>query len=277
MKKVLLASAALVASAGFAAADATVGGYGFAGIKYDGATDDVTVAHAVRLTFTANVETDNGVSLTAFTRTTVTGAGDGTETFERQRVDIAAAGLSARVGSTHGAAKTLARAAAFYGFDDGDVIAADNNTSVINDSGNNVLVQYTTGSFTVGVASTIGMAGGDEQDIGVKYSSGNITVGAGYATDESWMLALAYNFGQGSVKVGAGEDAAGNMELTGILSYNIGSATTLGVLIDDKDTNTDTIYGLDVSHDMGGATLSGTVGSNGAGDVVAGFGVFFGF
>ena len=211
MKKVLLASAALIASAGFAAADATVGGYGYAGVMYDGATDDVTVGHAVRLTFTANVETDNGVSLTAFTRTTITGAGDGTETFEQQRVDIAAGGLSARVGSTHGAAKTLARAAAFYGFNDGGIIAADNNTSVLNDSGNNVLVQYTTGTFTVGVASDVA---GATQDIGVRYSSGNITAGAGYASDDSWMVALSYNFGQGSVSVGAGEDAAGMAEYT---------------------------------------------------------------
>jgi outer membrane protein OmpU len=235
MKKVLLASAALVASAGFAAADAVVGGYGFAGVKWDEASDDVTVAHKVRLTFTANVETDSGVMLTAFTRTNIADLGDGTavtdlsDVWDKERVDIKAAGLSVRIGSTHGAAKTLARSAAFYGFDDGGVIAADNNTTPINDSGNNVLVQYTTGAVTVGVASTID---GVSQDIAVKYASGPLTVGAGYgvtdgASDDFWMAMVGYNFGQGEVKAGVGQDNAGMMEYNAILSYNVGAATTL--------------------------------------------------
>lgn len=302
MKKVLLASAALIASAGFAAADATVGGYGYAGVSYDGATDNVTVNHAVRLEFTASVETDNGISLTAYARSTISNndGGDGTvdttewtsipataaevdgrRVFEKTRIDIAAGGLSARIGSTNGAAKSLARSGAFYGYDDGGVVCGganvciDNNNSKLNDSGNNVLVQYTSGSFTIGVGSTID---GATQDIGVRYTSGNLTAGAGYSSDDEWMAMVSYGFGQGTATFGVSDTSAANtMQIVGILAYDIGSATTLGLGVEHNEGASDTSAYLDVSHDLGGATLSGTIGQDVAGTTRAGFGIFFGF
>lgn len=291
MKKVLLASAAaLVASAGIAAAEATVNGYGFAGVTYTdmpaAGASKTAVAHKVRLEFKVSKETDNGIKLGAYVR--LDASDSSAYAFTQERVEISSGGLSVRVGSTHGAAKTLGRALAYYGFNDGGVIGFDNNTTPLNDSGNNVLVQYTTGSFTVGIASD---AGGNAQDIGVKYSAGNLTVGAGYGTTNGvnfqgsgaavkgdfWMAAIGYNFGQGSVSVGIGEDSGGNQDIVGTLKYNVGSATTLGVAVESSDDNAETAYGLDVAYDLGGATLSGTVGKNGAGATVAGFGIFFGF
>ena len=60
MKKLLLASTALVMSAGVAAADVTVGGDGRMGLIYNG--DDVQFTSRVRVSFTLSGETDAGMA-----------------------------------------------------------------------------------------------------------------------------------------------------------------------------------------------------------------------
>jgi hypothetical protein len=70
MKKVLLATTILAASAGFAAADVTVTGTARMGVIYDGAKTDneLSFTNRVRIIFTASGETDGGLSFGASVR-----------------------------------------------------------------------------------------------------------------------------------------------------------------------------------------------------------------
>jgi outer membrane protein OmpU len=63
MKKVLLASTALIGFAGMAAAEVTISGSGRFGIVYtdDGTTSDTILSHRLRLNIDASTETDSGV------------------------------------------------------------------------------------------------------------------------------------------------------------------------------------------------------------------------
>jgi len=60
MKKLLVASTALLMTAGAAAADVTVGGNGRMGLHFDG--EDWNFTSRVRVTFTLSGQTDNGLS-----------------------------------------------------------------------------------------------------------------------------------------------------------------------------------------------------------------------
>ena len=63
MKKVLLATTVLAASAGFAAAEVTVGGDGRMGVTYtEGAANELAFTSRIRISFTASGETDGGLS-----------------------------------------------------------------------------------------------------------------------------------------------------------------------------------------------------------------------
>lgn len=267
MKKILLASSALAMLAGAAAAEANVGGYGYAGVTHDGTNTDVL--HAMRVTFSGSVNTDSGVNLTASSRITITDNNDNGQ-LGHNKITMSAGGLTVAAGATHGAMKTLARNATFLGFNDGGTLylaggtGVDNNTSGLNDSGNNVLITYTTGGFTVGVASDVA---GTEADIGVKYASGAWSIGAGFSDADEWMVAGSYSTGDLSIGVGANSDD----EFTLTAGYQISAATSLKFGYDSSD-----VYGLEVSHDIGGANLVGAVGQV-AGTTVASAGVFFSF
>jgi hypothetical protein len=70
MKKVLLATTALVMTAGVAAAEVSVTGSVDMGMKYDGsatATSKTTQHTDVAINFEGSVETDGGLTLSAFT------------------------------------------------------------------------------------------------------------------------------------------------------------------------------------------------------------------
>lgn len=73
MKKVILATTALVASVGFAQADVTIGGDGRMGIIYDG--DDYGYTSRIRIAFTASGETDGGIAFGGSIRADNAGGG----------------------------------------------------------------------------------------------------------------------------------------------------------------------------------------------------------
>ena len=65
MKKILIATTALVATAGVAAADVNLSGYARFGAVYDDASEDFNVASRLRLQFDATTQTDGGLTLGA--------------------------------------------------------------------------------------------------------------------------------------------------------------------------------------------------------------------
>lgn len=277
MKKILLASTVLVATAGFASADVTMGGWAYFGVSHNSAAaTQNTINHGVRLDFTATTTTDSGIDLTAYGR--ATGAATSAATWDYFRVSAATNGVSIRIGSTHGAMRTLARNAAFYGYNDGGTFSVDNSRGTANELidsvHDTVLLQYTMGGFTVAAAADAS-TGGTAQELAVRYAANGFTVGIGGNDTNEWMAAVSYTSGDLTVGLGAADGVAANKATTATVSYALSAATTLGLAVSDVAGTTS--YGLNVSHNLGGgATLSGTIGDTGTA-TVAGLGVKFNF
>lgn len=275
MKKVLFATTALIATAGVAAADVTVGGYGYVGATFDGATNTTAVSHAVRLTFGATVETDAGVSFGATSRITITDNNDNGQ-LGHNKITVSSGGLTMAVGATHGAMKTTARIATFHGFNDGGLYyqaggtGVDNNISSHNDSGNNVLIAYEAGDFRVAASTDVA---GTTQELAASYTFNSFTIAAGVDSNSDWMLGAKYNGGNWNVGLGTND----NSDIVLTAGYDISAATSIGLGVDAASGGGINAAGIQVSHDLGGANLVGAVGQVGGNTTVASLGVMFNF
>lgn len=104
MKKILIATSALVATAGVAAADVNLSGYARFGAVYDdnapAGVDDVRTATRLRLQFDATTETDGGLTLGV--RTRVQAEENGVGGFNGARFFGSAGGLTIAMGNILG-------------------------------------------------------------------------------------------------------------------------------------------------------------------------------
>jgi outer membrane protein OmpU len=297
-RDLLIATTALIATAGVAAADITMGGWGYVGATNNNPEgnstttpadfDTLGVTSAVRLTFTGTVETDAGVKFTAFGRLTqdnrdaTTDANDG---INYKRVSVSYSGLTVVVGNTHTAMNTFARGGHFWGYSDGGVWARTvqgSGMGALTDSaaGTRILATYAFGDVTVGVGSTVdgdpvAASGAAAMDFGARYSANGITVGAAMDDDSNWQLEAGYTMDQIGLRAAANSDD----EFIVSASYAIDSALTLAVAYTEYNvgavTNDD--IGLNVTYALGGgATLSATAGQAGV-EEVYGLGVQFSF
>lgn len=329
MKNLLLATSALVATAGFAAADVNVGGFGYLGVTHTGGTDAVaasagyaaaadavvaaqaavydattaadkaaaeadlaaaeadladetapadataasnSVAHAVRVTFGASVETDSGITFGASSRITVSDNNDNGQ-LSHNKITVSTGGLTMAVGATHGAMKTQARVATFHGFNDGGGLYAGGATGVDNnvglgDGGNNVLVTYAMNGFTLAAASDVA---GTTTEFGASYAANGLSVGAGIDNNNQWMAKVGYSANGMSINVGTND----NNDIVVVGSYAASDALSLGLGY-DKDATGNNV-GLNVAYSLGGgATMTANVARL-HGTSAAGLGVQFSF
>jgi outer membrane protein OmpU len=278
MKNVLFATTALIATAGIASADLSVGGNAFMGVIYNAGTDEVDasteVSHSVRITFGASVETDAGVAFGASARMTDSNNGGAIISgLDHGQVNMTSGGFTLRVGATHGAMRNTARVTTYLGFNRGGIVGNDNSIGgTQTDGGNNVLVMYKTGDLTVAASTDVD---GVQQEVGVGYTMNGFNLGLGVNTADGWMFKAGYSGGNYAANLGLNSD--NDAVLT--FSYDISDATALAFGAEfstDGGTTTTDYIGAQVSHDLGGASLVGTIGQ--ANDVtVAGLGVSFSF
>jgi len=115
MKKVLFATTALIATAGMAAADVRLSGYGRFGLDYNEANDSVAgrsstnITSRLRLQFDMTAETDSGVAFAARYRAQAESRDGtaGTAVFNGARFGVSYAGVTVNVGNIIGAIENL--------------------------------------------------------------------------------------------------------------------------------------------------------------------------
>ena len=326
MKNVLFATTALIATAGFASADVTVGGFGYLGVtssaaiaagttaaldadnvvaaeafladqvttagkaaattaladakkaaaKSAGAAASTNVSHAMRLTFAGSVETDSGVSFTASSRITISNNNDNGQ-LGHNKITMSASGLTLAVGATHGAMRNTARVATFHGFNNGSMYYTGGGNGVDNgdgdfaqnDGGNNIYVAYTAGDLKVAASTDVD---GNKQEVGVSYTMNGFTVGAAADNANNFMLAAKYSGAGYNFGIGTNQDS--DIVLTA--NYDIAEGTSIGLGVDMASGGDMNSMGVQVSHNLGGATVTGAVGQN-QGNSIAMLGVQFSF
>lgn len=312
MKKILLASTALIATAGVAAADISLSGSGRFGLSYlegredAGARDDTVLYSRLRINIDASTETDGGVEFGARLRIQALNDADNNEqsaaTLNGARFSVAYGGLEVYVGNTGGAIDNMKfRSGNEPGalFEAGQGVARNYGGFGYSSGGDGANALYTTyavGDVLVG-AGYDDTATGEEVDAFITYTMGNFgaTLAYGQRTatgeddEDTFILGLDYNVGDLNLTAiigdedvnGAGTttDATLSDTFYGIsANYAISSATAIQFAYGDGSGSADTDnVGIGATHSLGGGvTLAGGAGQVGD-DTYASVGVRLNF
>lgn len=276
MKKILFASTALVASAGFAAAEISFSGEAGIGFEYADVAvgDDWTLDHYLTLTVSMTGETDGGLGFGAtfdITNAASGGAVDGSSAYIEGGFGKFSVG---NVGSAVDAKLGLSDIG--YGG-----IGTDNVAEALVDAADmgNMMYEGTFGDF--GIAISHDFNGTEITSVAATYSMGDFNVGLGY---DDWGNIDTSN----TIHVKAGADIAdfsinalySRNDDNDVTSYGIHGAYTMGAVVvsaaysevDVMGVSADA-YGLGVAYDLGGgASFNAGVGEVG-GTTVADLGI----
>ena len=262
MKKVLLASTALVLSAGIASAEVGVGGDGRMGVAATNGAD-VKFSSRVRISFSASGETDNGISFGGSIRADNSGPGtSGTA----GSVHIAGVFGKVAMGDVDSAAKAAVGHAGGVGYTG----LGDLNEIKYLGGGNDpsVLWNYSMGDLTMyasaGNPNHDDTVDNEDSDVSgaVSYSLGNVGFGVGVERlgDEQIVAAgLNASLGDASVKLVYGSHDDGVASTDNIDSFGASASFVTGAATftaftsgNSKGMDGQDHFGIGASFDLGG-------------------------
>ncbi len=293
MKKLLIASTALVASAGFASADIALTGSANIFVNYDSsrATNQIVARNNVDFNVVGSGTTDGGLSF---------GASLDLESDNDGPNNAAASNVTndgeVFVSGAFGTLTVGNVADAVDGFGSGDVgfdgLGVDNVGEINKNAGVDAYVLFSTtvGALTMTASTTSNGAGGAEDySVGVRYAAGDWDFGIGTSrngTTASTTNVIDVNGSFGDIGVEAfyaDQDAAGgNIDGWGVSASMTSGAVTYSFAVADNTTaGVDMAYGIGASYSLGGgASIAGGIASIDRGasrDSVADFGISLSF
>lgn len=288
MKKVLLATSALVMFAGAASAEIALSGSAVMGVGDDGGVDGVRSIMETYLTFSASGETDAGLAF-GFDTTIATYDTDGGLNDDGTSVYISGAFGKLSMGSVAEADEVATLSdIGLVGLGIDNVAESYSGDSAGRES-HDVNYTYSAGALMLAMSAHIGAGGeGDGYAVGVKYSFGDAYVGLGYNDDNvsvnAGTVTSVYaggSFGAFGVSAMWSEwnpDAAGaNQDAYGVYMTYAVDALTLSAAVADGSAEADASYGIGAAYDLGGgAEVKGGVGDV-RGETVWDMGLSFSF
>lgn len=314
MKKALIASTALVLSAGIAAADVTISGSGRFGLVYfdpdvPGTDGESQIENRLRFNIDASKETDAGVKFGGRIRLqyeqgdTIEG-GEGAAELNAAMLYAEASGFRVEVGNVNTAFDSMST---LYNAELGYI--------------GSTFGGYAQASYTSYRSNPYSPAQSNRVGIFASYSVGDLVARVSYVTpdqtpnvDTEDEISVSFDYATGPFKVGLGFAKSGNFvedndifALTG--EYALNDTTNIGLQLVDNgdiaDSSTITIYGnkafgplsvgaylasndddaneddiavgIGAGYDLGGATVAGTIQQGYNGETYADVGVTFSF
>lgn len=264
MKKILLATTLIAASAGFAAAEVAVSGTARMGIVGDGT--DTIFSSRFRVIFTASGETDGGLSFGASVRNDQIGTSFAAN--DDSTVYISGAFGKLTMGDTGNAADALVGQVSGVGYTS---LGSLNELSWAAKDVTGALYEYSAGAltFALGAGQTIdtdGAAGSDDfMSAAVKYATDAYSVALGYednfAGSEVSLLGSA-TFSGATLKLKAVDgDFTVDTRYAVSVDYAINGVGLTAFYADHAGLGGfDGVYGLGASYDLGGgASVKGGV------------------
>lgn len=270
MKKVLLATSALVMFAGAASAEIALSGNARMGLVYSdaaGGSSTTQFSSRVRVIFTMSGETDGGLAFGASVRHDQDDApGDGLTNGDNT-VFISGAFGKLTMGDVSGAVDSLVGQTSGVGFGPNDALQ---ELAIIGSDKTAIYYEYSTGPVTFGVGIGQLDTGTDTYNVAVAYSDGGYSAAIGWETDSTEdliSLSGSATFGAATVKARVADTNLAGVDTTWSLSvdYVTGPTTITGFYTDLGNTaygvGDDTQHiGLGVAYDLGGgATLAAGV------------------
>ncbi|TCL00671.1 outer membrane protein OmpU [Shimia isoporae] len=296
MKNVLLASSALILTAGAAAADITFSGSARFGAIYDssltGSDDKLGIHNRFTLNIDAATETDSGIEFFARVRIRGENEGNGATSssgVSAPRVGLRANGVEFAVGNIEGAIEEMP------GLYDGEVgltalgdlnavgktARTDDNWDSFSSAGggaNGAEVKYSANGFSTHLSHSP-VSG--RTALFAAYEQSNWFVSGGVqsgevAIDDKVIVTAGATFGNYGIGAGyADNDGTSKWRLSG--TAQVGSDTMLTAFVAEDDSATETLWGVGFNHGLGGARLVGGVVSDENGENQADLGVRFKF
>ncbi len=279
MKKILLATSALVATAGVAAADVDVSGTARMGLVYTsnpvGAAKKVQFENRVRIWFNASGETDGGLGWGAKVRIQRNNQGGGA--VNNNAVWISGGWGKLTFGDVDSGDKAIVGQIAGVGYTGlGDlnevVYKADNPAAA--------LYEYSAGGFKAALSSSA-PTNNTSYGIGLGYEADNWSIAIGYGDDSFFQEVTvkgSVTFGDTTLTAVYQDDDFWADDYAGLsVEHSFGATDVTAFYADFHGTDR---FGIGASYDMGGgATLAGGVARNdaGTGTTVADLGIKFSF
>jgi outer membrane protein OmpU len=280
MKKVLLATSILAASAGFAAAEVAVSGSARMGLFYDGT--DTYFSSRVRINFTASGETDGGLSFGASMRADQDGGNgndsgdtDSNTNMKDATVYISGAFGKLTFGDNDTAANTLVGQVSAVGYTG---LSSYNEVGYLGQTDTSMLYEYSTGALSFALSAGQLNSGDDEYSVAVKYSTDAFSVALGYedsSTDSALSLGGSATFGAVTLKaVAIDVDSAADTDFALSVDYVTGPTTITAFYHDEPEA-----FGLGAAYDLGGgaAVKGGIVNLGVADETMADVGITMSF
>ena len=278
MKKILLATSALVLSAGVAAAEVTLSGDARMGIVDNGGAAGAQFTSRARVKFTLSGESDSGFTFGASFRAHDAVAAAGNTAMNAGSVFISGAFGTITFGDNDSAANQMVGHVSGVGLTG---LGDHNELGYLGHTDTSVSYAHTVGGVAFAI-STSQTNTDDAVSVGAKYSTDMFTVALGYednAVAKHAALGVSGTFSGATVKMVATDVTGGaNTGLALSLDYTTG-ATTL-TAYGSKQTNGARSAGIGASYDLGGgASLVGGLvkTGTGAGATKADLGLSFSF
>ena len=276
MKKLLLATSILAATAGFAAAEVAVSGSARMGLIYDGDVTEFT--SRVRVVFTMSGETDGGLAFGASVRADQSGQGNTSN--GDSTVFISGAFGKLTMGDVDTAANALVGNVSGVGLTGlGDY----NELGYLGHSKTAALYEYTTGGLTIALSAGQTTAADNAMAIAAKYVMGDYSFAIGYEDvtgNDRLSLGASATFGAITAKIVAtDEDTDPDLGVAVSVDYTAGPLVVTAFAAQNNSLGFDA-YGLGASYDLGGGAkvVGGVVDDNDPLDSAkADFGVSFSF
>ncbi|MBU2957376.1 porin [Paracoccus sp. 1_MG-2023] len=311
MKKALIASTALVLTAGIAAADVTISGYGRTAVDYqedrgDG-QEDTQISSRVRLNIHGTTSTDQGVDFGARYRIQWNQGDAGVDNVAPGQIYVTSNGLTVAVGNVGTAfdnagliyESEIGLISRSYGNAQGDFYAYS-STGYGDDNGDRlgVAVEYSVDALTarfsyVDPDQNTTDSTNEELGLSVDYQWNDIALSAaavknaaGTADADKYFVGAYYTMPGTDNGIGLNyidEDSdADNYGTTIVLygDYVVAPMTTVSAYVANNDADgneTDTAFGIGARYDLGGAYLAGSLERNYEENLRGDFGVRFDF
>lgn len=290
MKKFLIATTALVATAGVAAADVNLSGGARFGVTYDDSLATTTALHS-RFTLNIDVSTETDAGITFGARVRVRANTGVAAELSAADLYMKTSGLTVHVGNINGVIEVMpgmyAGSIGLTGLGYHNVVANSSTNRWGWDafdsngagSANGVSVAYSAGDLTVMASHSGSSTPTDRSAVSASYKFGGWTVAAAYqdsSVNAEDRLILTVGGTLGAANVGlAFADNNGNSTVALSGSFSVGAATTLKAFVTSETAGE--AYGLGVAHSLGGATIKAGVVQTAAGTTLADLGVSFNF
>ena len=310
MKKALIASTALVLSAGVAAADVKLSGFARTGLDFqenrDGGAQETQIQSRVRLNVLATTSTDQGVDFGARLRFQWDQGESELDKFAPGQIYVTASGLTVSVGNVGTAFDSAGLMYApeigifdrSFGTPGGGFFTYSTGGYGANNNRVGIAATYAVDALTARISyvNTDQTISGGNEEIGVSvdYSMDAIALSAAAVMDgngldgnDKYFLGAYYTLpgtengiGLNWIDEGTNGDRPNSNTFVLYGDFEVAPLTTVSAYISNSDFDenaTDWAYGVGGKYDLGGAYLATAIHRNYAKDIVADFGVRFDF